>query len=298
MIRTMDAELKARLEGGATTLCRCWRLRRKDGAVMGFTDHDRTIEFDGVSYRADSGLDASALQTGNGLSVDNGQAMGALSDVGISEADLVAGRYDGADVDQYLVDWTRPDLRHHMFCGSLGEIRRTESSFEAELRGLTEKLNVPIGRSIKRTCDAILGDKRCGVGTADPRFLEAAAVAKAESGGRLRLAVTGQKPAGWFGGGIANWTSGLNKGLAGVIWHDRMNGADREIQLTEDPPHPVEEGDQLTLTAGCDRQAETCRLKFNNFRNFRGFPHIPGEDWVLAYPKHGEAHDGSSLGLS
>jgi uncharacterized phage protein (TIGR02218 family) len=47
--------------------------------------------------------------------------------------------------------------------------------------------------------------------------------------------------------------------------------------------------------AGCDKRAETCRAKFGNFLNFRGFPHIPGEDWVTAYPKDGVIHDGTSL---
>lgn len=296
MIRDIDPKLKAKLEAGATTLCRCWRLRRKDGVVMGFTDHDRPITFEGTEFRADTGLDASALQTGNGLSVDNAQAAGALSDVGISEPDLIAGRYDAADVDQWLVDWTDPKLRYHLFSGVLGEIRRTEISFEAELRGLTEKLNVTVGRTIKRTCDAVLGDGRCRVDLSDGRFRHETTVAKVEPGGRLTVAVSGSFPAGWFRGGTVQWRSGLNNGLTGVIWHDLLLGSERVIQLTADPGCAVALGDSLTLTAGCDRLAETCRTKFDNFINFRGFPHIPGEDWVVAYPRQGETHDGSSLG--
>jgi uncharacterized phage protein (TIGR02218 family) len=295
LIRDIHPGLKARLHGGTTTLCRCWRLKRKDGVVRGFTDHDRAIEFDGTVFRADTGLDASALQTGNGLSVDNGQAVGALSDAGISEGDLAAGRYDGAEVDQWLVDWSKPELRHHLFHGSLGEIRRTESSFEAELRGLTEKLNVPVGRTIKRGCDAVLGDKRCGVDLSDPRFSQEAEIATA-AGGRLVLTEVGPHPAGWFTGGTVRWISGLNAGLTGAIWHDRSFGSERIVQLAADPGHPAAHGDRLVLAAGCDRRAETCQSKFANFSNFRGFPHIPGEDWVVAYPKHGETHDGSSLG--
>jgi uncharacterized phage protein (TIGR02218 family) len=295
LIRDIHPELKARLQGGATTLCRCWRLKRGDGVVMGFTDHDRTLEFEGVSFRADTGLDASAIQMGNGLSVDNGQAVGALSDVGISEADLAAGRYDGAEVDQWLVDWTDPELRFHLFRGSLGEIRRTETSFEAELRGLEEKLNVPIGRTIKRGCDAVLGDKRCGVEVSDPRFSYEVEVAKIETGGQLTLARSGSYATGWFTSGTVRWLSGSNAGLTGAVWHDRLLGTVRVLQLAADPGHPVSVGDRLLVIAGCDRRAETCRTKFDNFLNFRGFPHIPGEDWVLAYPKSGEAHDGSSL---
>ena len=49
------------------------------------------------------------------------------------------------------------------------------------------------------------------------------------------------------------------------------------------------------MVAGCDKRAGTCRGKFDNFLNFRGFPHIPGDDWVTAYPKDGAVHDGASL---
>lgn len=263
---------------------------------MGFTDHDRTVEFEGVAFRAHTGLDASALQTSNGLSVDNGQAIGALSDAGISEADLAAGRYDAAEVDQWLVDWTSPELRYHLFSGSLGEVRRTETTFEVELRGLTEKLNVPIGRTITRTCSAVVGNRRCGVDLTDPRFSYATEVLAAQADGRLTLADAGAFPDGWFTGGTIRWESGSNAGLTAVVWQDFINGSDRTVQLAVPPGHAVSAGDRLVLGAGCDRRSETCRAKFGNFRNFRGFPHIPGEDWVVAYPKHGEAHDGSSLG--
>ena len=57
----IDQELQARLDGGATRLCRCWRVDRRDGQALGFTDHDGDIEFDGLVYRAGSGMNASAV---------------------------------------------------------------------------------------------------------------------------------------------------------------------------------------------------------------------------------------------
>jgi hypothetical protein len=46
---------------------------------------------------------------------------------------------------------------------------------------------------------------------------------------------------------------------------------------------------------GCDRELGTCRDRFANVANFRGFPHIPGNDFVLRYPGQGEALDGGAL---
>ena len=110
-MRAIDSEFQARLDSGASRMCRCWRVTRKDGVVLGFTDHDLDLKFEGVTFRASSGMDASALQTATGLSVDNAQAVGALSDAAVTEHDIRAGKFDRAEIQQWLVDWERPDLR-------------------------------------------------------------------------------------------------------------------------------------------------------------------------------------------
>jgi uncharacterized phage protein (TIGR02218 family) len=107
-MREIDPELRRRLDGGATKLCRCWRVRRRDGRELGFTDHDGDLSFDGATFRASTGMDASALQATTGLAVDNAQVRGALSDAGIREEDIRTGRFDGARVEHWLVDWERP----------------------------------------------------------------------------------------------------------------------------------------------------------------------------------------------
>ena len=294
-MRPIDPALQSSLDGGATTLCRCWRIQRKDGTVLGFTDHDGTLRFEGTEFRANSGLDGTALQSSTGLSVDNGQAMGALSGDAITEDDIRAGRYDGAVVDQWLVDWTAPARRLHLFRGSLGEIRRTESSFEAELRGLTESLNVPVGRTISRNCDRVVGDAKCKVDLGAAAYSLVTEAVGPALGNRVVAAGSGGFVSGWFTGGVLHWTGGRNAGLIATIRRDQVKGAQRLLDLAQEPPLAVAAGDGLRVTAGCDKHPDTCRTKFANFLNFRGFPHIPGEDWVIAYPKSGEAHDGSSL---
>jgi uncharacterized phage protein (TIGR02218 family) len=294
-MRAIDPALQASLDGGATTLCRCWRLRRQDGVILGFTDHDQTLFFEETAFRASTGLDASALQVTNGLAVDNAQVTGALTDAAITEDDVRAGRYDHAEVDHWLVDWRNPDLRVHLFRGHLGEIRRTDAVFEAELRGLSDLLNVPVGRTMNRACDRVVGDSKCGVDLDDPRFRHETTVAAVARAGRLEIEDAGDFPSGWFVGGVLRWLTGRNEGLVGVIRAETLDKGTRQLQLASEPALGMVAGDRLLLTAGCDRSARTCREKFGNFLNFRGFPHIPGEDWVVAYPKQGQAHDGSRL---
>jgi uncharacterized phage protein (TIGR02218 family) len=294
-MRHIDPQLQNHLDSGATTLCRCWRVRRQDGQVMGFTDHDRDLAFEGVVFKASSGMDASALQSTTGLNVDNGQVYGALNATDIREKDILAGRYDKAEVDQWLVSWTDPELRVHMFRGFLGEIRRTETAFEAELRGLTEKLNVPVGRTILRTCDRSLGDGKCRFDLTAPGYTAEGQVGEGSQGARVIVAGLADFAEEWFTHGTVRWLTGENMGLVSRVKRDSRREGSRVLDLWEEPPLGMTAGDSFSVSAGCDKTAATCRTKFDNFLNFRGFSHIPGEDWVVAYPKEGSVHDGSSL---
>jgi uncharacterized phage protein (TIGR02218 family) len=292
-MRAIPAELQARLDGGATRICRCWKVERGDGAVFGFTDHDVDVTFGGVVFRASSGMDASALQTATGLSVDNAQTVGALTAAGISEEDIRAGRFDKAEIHHWLVDWERPDLRVLMFRGHFGEIRRTDGAFEVELRGLAEALNGPVGRSILRSCDRVLGDSRCRVDLGQPELRGEAEAGPGSSGTSVESGLTGFAE-GWFAGGVLTWLTGGNAGEAAAVKSDRLVPGGRRLELWREPGATVTEGDAFRVVAGCDKRAETCRKKFDNLLNFRGFPHIPGDDWVTAYPRDGAVHDGGS----
>lgn len=294
-MRRIDPGLQVRLNSGATTMCRCWRVRREDGVTFGFTDHDGDLEFDGTWFRAGTGLDASAVQATTGLAVDNSQAAGAISDAGVREEDIRRGKFDRARVEHWLVDWTRPELRVVMFVGRFGEIRCADGAFEVELRGPTEALNAPVGRTMKRGCDRRLGDGKCRVDLEDPRFWGEGEASEAGAGFLVAASGVAGFANGWFAGGALTWLSGSNAGDVGAVRSDAAGlGGLRRLALWRDPSAPVRAGDRFRVMAGCDKQPATCRAKFDNFLNFRGFPHIPGDDWVAAYPRIGEVHDGSS----
>ena len=281
------------LAAGVTTVCRCWDVARGDGAVLGFTDHDRDLSFDGVVYRAGTGLTARAFAQGTGLAVDNSEAMGALSDAAVSEADIEAGRFDGARLHAWVVNWADVSQRALRFRGSFGEITRRGGAFEVELRGLTEALNQPQGRVFQAGCEAVLGDARCGLDLDAPGFSIEAEVESVE-GGRTFAFASLPRPDGWHERGRLRVLRGAAEGLTGMIRTDRAD-ARRRIELWQALGAPVVPGDRVRLEAGCDKRAETCRAKFGNLLNFRGFPHIPGDDWQTAYPKASGVNDGGSL---
>ncbi len=285
--------LLSHLATGSTTVCRAWTVRRRDGLVLGFTDHDRDLVVDGVACRADTGMTARALQQTTGLSVDNSEAFGALSAAAITESDLMAGRFDGAEVQAYLVNWVAPQDFLLQFRGSLGEISRVDGSFKAELRGLTELLNRPQGMAYTPGCSAVLGDGRCRFDVTQAGYVVEVAVDAVDDGGVFAFGNFASFEERWFEGGRFTVISGAATGLVGVVKIDRQEGAQRRIELWQSLRAPIAAGDKVRIHAGCDKSATICRTKFANFLNFRGFPHIPGEDWLASYPVPGRPNGGT-----
>ncbi|MBM9595203.1 DUF2163 domain-containing protein [Roseitranquillus sediminis] len=283
------------LQTGATTVCRCWRLVRRDGFSVGFTDHDRNLSFAGMTFRADSGMTAHAFQQGTGLSVDNSEAIGVLTGDGVRETDVEAGRLDGATVTAWLVNWTNPAERRIQFTGTLGEITRSGGAFRVELRGMTEALNQPQGRIYQRQCSAVLGDRNCRVDLSNGRWSRDVPVEHVEAGRAFSFTSLQDFDARWFERGRLSVLSGEAKGLVGIIKNDRHGESGRGLELWQALRLPIARGDMVRVEAGCDKRDETCKAKFDNFLNFRGFPHIPGEDWLLAYPNDRKPNDGGSL---
>ena len=285
----VSGDLAAHLAGGVTTTCQCWAVERRDGVVMGFTDHDRDLAFEGVTFRAGTGLTAGALQQVAGLAVDNAEVVGALSDAGIREEDLRAGRFDGAGVRQWLVNWQEVGQRALCFAGTLGEVVQAGAEFRVELRGLSEAMNRTVGRVIQSGCDAVLGDRRCGVDLGAEAFSGSFPLLAVRERRVLVLPLEAGFEAGWFEGGRCLFMDGAAAGLGGTVKRDGWEAGARLVELWEEPGVMPAPGDVVRLSAGCDRRAVTCREKFQNFRNFRGFPHVPSEDWITAMPSRSVA---------
>lgn len=217
-MRTLDPAFKAQVESGATTLATCWKITRTDAVVLGFTDHDLALSFDGVTYLPANGLDGSEAPQKLGAQVDTSEVLGILSSEAITVADIDAGLYDSATVETWRVNWRDVTERALLRRATIGEIVREDGRFRAELRSGQQALNRTHGRLYSVFCDAVLGDARCKVAHDHPEF-----------------------------------------------------------------------------ALGCDRSLATCRDRFGNVANFRGFPHIPGNDFVLRYPRQGDALNGAPL---
>lgn len=291
-MRSLGSEFAAHLSSGVTTLATCWKIVRADGAVLGFTDHDAALAFDGCVFAPETGADGAALQSSADLSVDNSEIAGALSAEALSAEDLAAGRYDGARVEIWRVNWADVSQRALMKRGVLGEVVREGARFRAEIRGASHALDRVVGRIFQRGCDAVAGDARCGVDLAASNYRGEGAVTAVLDDQRFLASGLGGFQGGWFAHGALLWTDGQNAGArASVKAHDKNAGADA-LSLWLPAGRPIAAGDAFAVTAGCDKRSETCAAKFSNLVNFRGFHLMPGDDFAISYPLKSERNDG------
>jgi len=270
-MKQLSGDLQAHLEQGLTTLCYCWRLSLANGARLGFTDHDEALTFDGTTFEAQAGFSATEIESSLGLSIDNLEATGALSSLRISEDALQAGDFDGAEIEIWKVNWQDVSQRVLERKGHLGEVSYGQGAFKAELRGLAHQLNQKRGRLYAFGCDAALGDARCKVNLAG--FTATGHVTVIDDS-RLEVSGISAFADDWFTRGTIQ--IGIRK-----LDVKRHRAPDR-IELWQQPKFAINVGDEMLLVAGCDKQLSTCTAKFGNAINFRGFPHMPGNDFVAA----------------
>ncbi|WP_404405386.1 DUF2163 domain-containing protein [Pelagibacterium halotolerans] len=290
-MRDFSTGFAAHVGSGATTLCWCWKLVRADGVTLGFTDHDVALSFDGVTYTPAHGLDGGETVARTGAQTQTAEVLGVLHADAITEADIAMGRYDGARVESWRVNWRDVGERHLMRADTIGEIVREDGVFRAELRSGQYALNVPKGRVYHHLCDARLGDGRCGLVLGPTGFKADAVVTAVEGGARITVSGLSGFADGWFAYGHVSWTSGARTGIEdGISVH---SGA--VITLDQTVADSIAVGDALTVYAGCDKQFSTCKSKFNNAVNFQGFPHIPGNDFLMRYPSEDDPMTGEGF---
>jgi uncharacterized phage protein (TIGR02218 family) len=293
-MRLIPTELAAHVAGGATTLCHCWRLLRRDGVVLGFTDHDEDLIFGGTLFAARAGFETAEAEAQLGFAVGGSEVSGALVSDLLREDDLSAGRYDGASVEAWLVNWADPTQRLLQDVTTIGEVRRGEFGFTAELRSMASLLDREVGRLYQATCSADLGDAKCRADLDGPSFRTTRSVLSSDGSTIVTVALQDFAD-GWFTAGTLRVLSGANQGTEVAIKEHRAAAAGHVLSLWTALTKPISAGDSVQLTAGCNKSLATCRDKFGNVLNFRGCPHMPGNDIVASYASSALAMDGGSL---
>ncbi len=283
-MRIIPQAFQDNLDGGATTLCWCWKIIRKDGVTLGFTEHDVDLSFDNLVWSAGAGLTPGVIESAIGFSSDTSVAGGALVQSGISAVDIDTGKYDQAEIEIWRVDWRDPSLRVGIWSGEVGEITRREHDFEAEIAGPARKLNRTFGRVFSKRCDAELGDARCTKDVTASPFIRQSSVVQVIGAAQFSVAALNAPESDWFADGVVIWQSGKNTQTQQRISQYFLNGMEDVFTLSELPAKPIAAGDTLSLLVGCNKSPEHCSARFSNIVNFQGCPFMPGNDAIIAGP--------------
>jgi uncharacterized phage protein (TIGR02218 family) len=233
--------------------------------------------YGGLTYAAASGYTATAIQSTAGMAVDNLDLMGVLDSPAITIEDLIAGAWDGAQIEIERVNWrdlTIAGIKDRK--GTLGEVSAGDVQYTAELRGMAQKLQQPTGRRYDPLCDADLGDARCAVALG-PLTVTGTITSVTD---RRTFTDTGRAEAsGFFEAGKLTWTAGANNGRSMEV--RTFAGGVFILQLPM--PADVAVGDTYSVYRGCKKRfTEDCVAVFANGDNFRGFPSVAGTDAMLA----------------
>lgn len=294
-MKQISESFDAHLRGETTTLCFCWKLQRRDGVIMGFTDHDRDLTFDGITYECRSGFEGGEVEEFEGLAPDTAGIAGGLSSDAITESDIRSGRYDGASVELWLVNWK--NLQERLLQGAfhLGELTTSGAIFKAELKSPAARLDETVGRSFTRRCDAEFGDTRCRINLNTSNFSVSATVNRQLGDSQFEITGIDEIAPQWFANGRLEWVDGPLAGETAVIAEHAASSAAKSIVLWEPVHGEIEPGTRVRLIAGCDKTFATCKARFSNSINFQGFPHIPGNDFTFNYAANSKRHDGSPI---
>jgi uncharacterized phage protein (TIGR02218 family) len=281
-MKTISGALATHYAGQVTTIATCWKVTRTDGEIFGYTDHVADLEFEGVTYLAATGHQATNVDSSSDLGVDNLDVQGFLDDESLREVDLVAGLWDFAEVRIFEVNYADLTMGARLLRrGRLGEVRiaARPRRFVAELRGLAQALQQTVGKVYQPACRANLGDDDCGV---DLVPLTATGQAVTGVTDRRTFVASGLADGHWQAG-LVTWTSGLNTGFSMEVktW---TNGT-KTLVLCLPMPYAIAASDQFTIQPGClKRLGADCRDKYSNVVNFRGEPYVPGIDSMTRGP--------------
>lgn len=260
------------LEGSAIF----WRVERRDGIALGLTSHDRDLWFDGLLHRAAPGLVPSAIRRTAGFDPDSAEVEGALTHDSITQADLAAGRFDGAAVAIGIVDWETLE-RSVLYRGEIGMVSEQAGAFKAELLSAKARLNADTVPRTSPTCRAQFCGPGCTLSAA--RFTHEA-VAAAFDTDENRVLFAGGPATSAMRGGSLRWIDGPHAGLAMEVVDADDGGLMLDISLN---PAPAP-GTRVQLREGCDHTLATCHARFGNAANFQGEPFLPGNDLIARYP--------------
>lgn len=282
-MRDASPELAERINSGRMTPAYVLYAKLKDGTEIGFSGCDRDLEVDGFVYEAGVAADLSDIESTASLEISNLELNGMAVAPSITRAALLAGDWDNAVLQLGLVDAEFPQYGMIILqSGWIGEVTYSDSSFRAVFNGLKFAYKTTLVECTSATCRATLGDARCGVDLSSggsPSYLATGEVETIQADGVTILDAARTEPAhpsgvAYYVGGKITFLTGGNAGRSMEV----RSASSGKLVLGMRMPAAIQVGDTYEITPGCSKLLEDCDGTFGNVVNFRGEPHLAGND--------------------
>ena len=264
-----------------STWTTCVKIKRTDNVTIGLTELDRDIQIGGVTYVSATGYNPSTYSSNSSMSVNYADLEGLLGMTGVTREQIRAGLYDFSEITLFLYDYEQDVIVKTLATGNWGESQLMDGRYKAEFRSLSQRMQQSVGKLYTAHCSAEFGDTKCKYNFAP--LIQTGSLTTVSS--RLRIHDTARTEAdNYWRGGVITFISGDNIYRSFEVSASYSSG---EIVLFLPLSFPAQVSDQYTIRPGCDKMFETCRDKYNNVTNFRGFPHVPGTMEILRVGKEG-----------
>ncbi len=263
------------ITSNVTTIAYCWLIKLKNGAQYGFTDYSHEISFDNVVFDPRGIIKNSAIQSDTSIAADNFEIHGMIDHAVITKEDVLSGLYDQAYVEFSAVDYLYPENRAILKSGYVNQIRIVDDKFYFNIVGLIDRAKCTVSKCYSETCRAKFADVECGVDKNS--HLIKGVIAQIISQDKVKVKFTDEssKYRGLFHNAKMDISSGA--GEVKMI----VSGFNNNIAtFYQNIPEDIKQGDSFVLYPECNKSFQACVEIFNNAINFRGEPHVPGQDEI------------------
>lgn len=278
-------------------------------AAIGFTSNTRDMTLPGhvgLTFKSAPGITPSAIET----MLDepsNLEMMGVYQSGSFTQEDVMAGKWNFAEVEVFSVSWENTSLGELLlFRGNLGDFKDYQTHFNAEARGLLSRLSNDVDMVTQRFCRHDFGDTKCqknlaGTVTIDGTAYNITETVECQSVGQapddsmslVNFATseyTGNIPPDDFYAngkvtGLVGANAGISREIAGSVTYYGTGSGDF-TQLILKRPMPYEQVfgvDTFTVIAGCNKTIEHC-MRYDNIINRGAEDWLPGIEAVRRVP--------------
>lgn len=261
--------VRDRIADEALSLVWCFLIQLRTGEQYFYTEGSHSITVEGTLYRADPGINVSAIRdTDTAITQTGTIEIGYASDM-ITEELVRKGGLDKATFNLGLADYRDRQIPFiEVFSGRVDRVTASNPfSVTVDLTGWQQKsVQLPGVYSLK--CRNVFCDKGCTLNIEDYTY---PFTMSGDSTDSMTFMSDVNVAEGLLSYGTCEWLTGRNAGVKSSIAYN----AGGQVKLMGPTPYIPVAGDSGLLTAGCDFYADTCENTYNNLANMKAEPAVP-----------------------